>query len=221
MELTKPAIAEAFRRIGLVEQTGRGVDRIFEGQLRYGRPAPDYGRSDATGVRVVLHGGEPSLGFATFVFEQEQDGHPLSLDELMLLNALFLERRIDSAKAGELIQKGPAEARSALERLHERGWVEGRGEKRGRVYHLSSKLYEKLGGVAAYVRSRGFDQIQQRQMILNAVEAKGKITRKIAAELCQISEPQAYRLLSNMTKNNELRMKGRGRGAYYTRYRTE
>ena len=28
--------------IGLIEQTGRGIDKIFYGQLRYGRPIPDY-----------------------------------------------------------------------------------------------------------------------------------------------------------------------------------
>ncbi len=61
-------------RFGLVEQTGRGVDKIFMGQLRYGRPAPDYSRSDSEGVRVVLRGGEASLEFSAFVFEQDQAG---------------------------------------------------------------------------------------------------------------------------------------------------
>jgi len=64
-------LAEAFRRIGLVEQTGRGIDKIFAGQLRYGRPAPDYGRTNSTAVRVVLRGGQPSLEFAAFVYEQD------------------------------------------------------------------------------------------------------------------------------------------------------
>ena len=63
-----PRLAEAFRRIGLVAQTGRGVDKIFIGQLRYGRPAPDYSRSDPEGVRVALRGGEASLDFSAFVF---------------------------------------------------------------------------------------------------------------------------------------------------------
>lgn len=216
-----PLLTEVFRRIGLVEQTGRGVDRIFEGQLRYGRPVPDYSRSDSTGVRVVLHGGEPSLQFAAFVVEMESDSHPLSLDELVLLNALHLERRMDAAKACDLIQKGVSEARAVLERLHERGLVEGRGEKRSRVYHLSAKLYERLGGVAAYVRTKGFEPIQQRQMVLDAVKAHGRITRKMTAELCQISGPEAYRLLAKMAKNNELDLQGARRGAFYILKRSE
>jgi len=211
-----PRLAEAFRRIGLVEQTGRGVDKIYEGQLRYGRPAPDYRRSDSSGVRVVLHGGKPSLQFAAFVYEQERLQTPLTLDELMVLNALFLERRIDSVKAGRLIQKGTAYGRSVLERLNERGLVEARGEKRGREYHLAANLYKRLGGVAAYVRTRGFDRIQQQEMILNALHAEGRITRRKAADLCKISEPQAYYLLSKMRFDNYLELRGKGRGAYYT-----
>ncbi len=216
-----PRLAEAFRRIGLVEQTGRGIDKIFLGQLRYGRPAPDYNRSDQTAVRVVLRGGQPSLEFARLVYEQEKAGAPLSLDEMLVLNALFLERRIDTERTGKLLQKGLGEARTVLERLHERGMVEGRGEKRGRVYHLASSLYQQLGLTSAYIRSRGFDQIQQRQMILQSVEAEGKITRRKATDLCRISEPQAYRLLSKMLKNNDLDKVGNGRGAYYVKKRTD
>ncbi|MCL2648890.1 MAG: putative DNA binding domain-containing protein [Phycisphaerales bacterium] len=206
-----PRLAEAFRRIGLVEQTGRGIDKIFAGQLRYGRAAPNYGRSDATAVRVVLRGGQPSLQFAAFVYEQDKAGTPLSLDEMLVLNTLFFERRIDTERAENLIQKGTTEARAVLEQLHERGMVEARGEKRGRVYHLAASLYRQLGQIPAYVRSRGFDQIQQRQMILNFVQMEGQITRAKAAELCQISGLQASYLLRKMCDFNELEKAGKGR----------
>jgi ATP-dependent DNA helicase RecG len=210
-----PRLAEAFRRIGLVEQTGRGVDRIYLGQLRYGRPAPDYSRSDGTGVRVILRGGQPSLQFASFVYEQDKAGEALSLDEMLVLNTLFFERRIDAERAGKLIQKSSTEVRAVLERLHERGTVEARGEKRGRVYHMAASLYQRLGQTPAYVRSRGFDQIQQRQMVLNLVQAEGEIARAKTAALCQISEDQASRLLRKMRDSGDLEQVGRGRGACY------
>jgi ATP-dependent DNA helicase RecG len=211
-----PRLAEAFRRVGLVEQTGRGIDKIYAGLLRYGRPAPDYGRSDSTAVRVVLRGGQPSLQFAALVYEQDEAGHPLSLDEMLVLNTLFFERRIDAVGAGRLIQKGASEARAVLERLHERGMIEARGEKRGRVYHLAAVLYRRLGEIRAYVRSRGFDRIQQRQMVLSAVTADGRITRKKAAELCRISEDQASWLLRNLRKKRLLQQEGEGRGVFYS-----
>lgn len=39
-----PRLAEIMLRIGIIEQTGRGVDRIYDGQIRYGRPLPDYSK---------------------------------------------------------------------------------------------------------------------------------------------------------------------------------
>ncbi|MEW5919846.1 MAG: ATP-binding protein [Bacillota bacterium] len=47
--LGNPRLAEAFKRVGFIEQTGRGVDKIYMGQLHYGRPIPDYSRSDSEG----------------------------------------------------------------------------------------------------------------------------------------------------------------------------
>lgn len=47
-----PQLADALKRIGLAERTGRGIDRIFEGSLVYGNPLPDY--SDSTPVTVSL-----------------------------------------------------------------------------------------------------------------------------------------------------------------------
>lgn len=211
-----PHLADAFKRIGLVEQTGRGVDRIYFGQLRYGRPAPDYSRTDSEGVRVVLPGGQPSLEFAALVYEEDKAGRTLTLDELMILNALFFERQIDPARARALIQKGIAHARALLERLAERGLVEARGSRRTRAYMLSAALYRRLHQEAEYVRARGFDSVQQEQMVLNYVQAHGSITRSEASRLCQIEPRQANRLLARMVrKYPEFNMVGTKRGAHY------
>jgi len=213
-----PRLAEAFKRIGLIEQTGRGVDRIFVGQLRYGRSVPDYGRSSGDGVRVVMRGGESSLQFATFVYEQDIAGMPLVLDELLVLNHVFFERRIDSEKAGTLIQKGSSSGHALLERLVERGLLEARGERRGRVYHLSANVYSRLGNISGYVKTKGFEPIQQEQMILQYVGANGRITRAQTCELCKITKDQAYKMLKRMCKKDLLELKGKPpRGAYYTR----
>lgn len=213
-----PRLAAAFKRIGLVEQTGRGVDRIFEGQLRYGRPAPDYTRTDNNGVRVILNGGEPSLKFASFVYEEDKAGRPFVLDELIVLNTLFVQRRIDADQVARAIQKGASEGKRVLERLLERGLIEARGEKRARIYHLAASLYNRLDDISGYVRTKGFDKIQQYQMVLSALDAQKdkRITREDVAELCKITPAQAYHLLKKMTKDNKLELNGSGRGSYYT-----
>ena len=212
-----PRLADAFKRLGLVERTARGIDTIFWEQLRNGRPAPDYGRSTPTDVVLVLPGGEANLGFVGFLMEQEKrDGRPLGLDELLVLNRVFLERRIETGVAAQLIQKPEAEARAVLERLVERGLLEPRGEKKGRSYHLSAAVYRGIGQEAAYVRVRGFEPEQQRQMVLQYAKKHGKITRREVAELCQVSNFQAIRLLRGLVTDGHITLHGKGKGAFYT-----
>jgi len=59
-----PLLADAFKRAGVVERTARGIDTIFFEQLRNGRPAPSYARSNETGVVLELPDGKANLGFA-------------------------------------------------------------------------------------------------------------------------------------------------------------
>jgi ATP-dependent DNA helicase RecG len=79
-----PLLADAFKRAGIVERTGRGIDTIFTEQLRNGRPAPSYERSTATDVALVLYGGKANLQFVRRVVEESQAGRTLGLDELLI-----------------------------------------------------------------------------------------------------------------------------------------
>jgi ATP-dependent DNA helicase RecG len=186
------------------------------GQVRYGRPPPDYSRSDSAAVRIVIPGGESSLDFAAFIFEQERNGKVFSLDDLLIVNELYYDRRIDAATAGRLIQKGTTEARRVLEHLHELGLVEGRGERSGRIYHLSSSLYKRFHMKAEYLRAKGFEPIQQEQMIIEYVRKHGKITRSEVMDLCKLNGFQATRVLKRIRgKNPQFRLRSSRRGSYY------
>jgi ATP-dependent DNA helicase RecG len=210
-----PLLADAFKRAGLVERTGRGIDIIFTEQLRYGRPTPSYERSTPADVVLVLPGGRANLAFVRLVVEENQAGRLLRLDELLLLNALWQERSLTAAQAARLLQKSDADARAVLERLVEAGLVEGRGERRARTYHLSAATYRRQGMPSAYVRQRGFEPVQWEQMILQYVRAHGRITRREAAGLCQVKEHQAFYVLQKMVKQGQLKSVGKGRSVRY------
>lgn len=210
-----PLLADAFKRAGIVERTGRGIDTIFEEQVRNGRPAPSYERSTATGVTVVLPGGEANLDFVRLLVEESQAGRPITFVALLVLNGLWLERSLTTAQAARLIQRPESDAHSVLERLVEDGLVERRGEGKGRTYHLSAATYRRLGEKAAYVRRRGFEPLQQEQMVLQYVSKHGRITRREAAELCQIGPFQASRLLQRLTAAEKLQRNGVKKGAWY------
>ncbi len=212
-----PMLADAFKRAGIVERTARGIDTIFYEQLRNGRPAPTYARSNEASVVVVLPGGKANMEFVRLVVEEAQAGNELRLDELLILNALWQNRTITTEEAALLIQKPHDEARATLNRLVEKGFLESRGERKGRTWHLSADIYRRLGQPIAYVRQRGFEPIQQEQMILQYVDKHGRITRGEAAELCKLTPHQATRLLDKLVRSGKLTRHGVRKGAFYER----
>jgi ATP-dependent DNA helicase RecG len=215
-----PLLADAFKRAGIVERTARGIDTIFYEQLRNGRPAPSYDRSDSTGVVLVIPGGEANLNYVRLVVTEAQSGRILGLDELLIINALWQERSFVTEEAARLTQKPEIETRAALHRLVEAGLVEERGQKKGRTWHLSAAAYRALGDKAAYVRQRGFEPLQQEQMVLQYVGKHGSISRGEAAELCRLGSMQAYRLLKHLEKKGKIsRIGGSTKGVRYGRGR--
>lgn len=74
-----------------------------------------------------------------------------------------------------------------------------------------------MGERAAYVRQRGFEPLQQEQMVLQYVEKHGRTTRREVAELCRVSSDQAKRILVRLVKHEELVPEGQRKGRYYTR----
>jgi ATP-dependent DNA helicase RecG len=215
-----PLLADISKRLGLAERTGRGIDRIFEGLLRYGRPAPDYGRSDAASVIVRMSNSESDLAFLELVLrEEERTAHPLPLDSLIVLSRLRHERRLTTADLTASTQKSESETRSVLEKLAESGLVEAHGSGRGRTYTLSAKLYPTTEQKAGYVRQAGFELIQQEQMVLSYIDKHGSIRRAEVMDLCRIGADQAYKLLKRLKNAGIIRKKGERKGAVYARER--
>ena len=210
-----PLIADSFKRAGLVERTGRGINRAYQHQLALGRPHPDYTRSTQGWVEARLPAGPADIELAAFAAATARQGPPLNLAALQVLHEVRGERQLTSTRAGELLQIDTGEARAVLNSLVESGLIEARGEGKGRSYHLAAELYRQMGESEAYVRARGFDSIQQEQMILTYVDSHGSIARAEAAELCRIGPDQASRLLRRMASDGTLHMTGSRRTARY------
>ncbi len=210
-----PLLADVFKRAGLVERTGRGVNRVFQEQLAIGRSAPDYRRSTATWIQVRLHAGPADRELAAYVAESRRDGRMLRLPDLMILHEVRREGRLTTTQVAELLEVEADEARVVVNEMVERGILESRGERKGRTYHLSAALYRRLGDPGAYVRTRGFDAIQQQQMILTFVGRHGSISRKEAADLCQLDPNAASTVLRGLRDEGRLVMEGSRRGSRY------
>jgi ATP-dependent DNA helicase RecG len=212
-----PLLADVIKRIGLAERTGRGIDRIYEGMLRYGRPAPDYSMSNEFTVSLQMANAAADLDFLKMVVEQEDKLGNMPIDSLIILSRLREERRLTTADFVTSVQKSETSVRSTLEKLVETGFLEPHGTGRGRTYTLSVKLYQNAGQNAEYIRQAGFSDIQQEQMVLNYIDKHGSIKRAEVAELCHISLPQAYHLLKKLQGRGSIMQKGKMRHAFYTR----
>ena len=210
-----PLLADIIKRIGLAERTGRGIDRIYEGMLRYGRPAPDYSLSNASLVSVFLANVAADRDFLKMVVEQhDRLGDPI-VEPLIILARLRDERRLTTSDIAPVLQKSEAQTRTILERLLEAGTIEAHGSGRGRSYTLSAGVYQQSGQKAAYIRQAGFDAIQQEQMVLKYIASHGGIKREEAMALCRLNKDQAYRLLKRLANTGVIRFEGKGKGGKY------
>ena len=208
-----PALADALKRIGMAERSGRGVDRIFEGSLIYGRPLPDYSESSTTSVRLFIPRGAPDETFIKMISEEQQRrGAFLPFHSLLLLNELRQFRRMTARELAEYTHLPEAKVRVAAERMTEAGLLEASGNGRGRTYIMSAKTYRDK---AAYVRQTDIDAVRYPELVMKLAETKGKISRKDVAALLHVSPPQAYRILKKLEAEKLLVREGTTRNTSY------
>lgn len=213
-----PALADALKRIGLVERTGRGVDLIYRGLLRYGRHNPDFSHSDSHSVVLSMSLAAADEAFLKVILEEEvRRNAPLPVDSLIILAALREQRRASCEQLAVFVQKEAGRVQASVEALVEAGLLQAHGVGRGRSYTLSADLYRLLGEKAEYTRQAGFDRLQQEQLIKNYVEQHGRITRQEAIELCRLTPDQAYKLLRHLAEQNIIKKHGVRRHAYYVK----
>jgi ATP-dependent DNA helicase RecG len=212
-------LASVFKRLGLSERTGRGVDLIYEGLVKYGRPQPSYDRSTVSAVIVDLPSAEANLKFVELITtEQQKRGTPLPLAALLVMQALSTVRRASTSELVEEIKVlEAAEVRRQLELLVESGLAQAHGAGKGRTYTMSAAVYAKLGKGVGYTRQAGINAARQEAMVLEHVERHGRVKRDEVIELCGLAPNQASKLLTKLKDQGKLEQHGEKRWAYYTK----
>jgi len=198
-----PVLADAFKRIGLVERTGRGVSIIYLGQLQNGRRPPSYAHSNEASVVITLDSRPADLEFVKMTLSaNRQLGRALQMIELAALWLAWKDETPELASLAELIQQDPS---NVLERLTKYELL----QTTGGVYRLDP---------AWVLASQVIDEpvSNPEEVILEHVHDRGRITRGEAAELCRISLVQASYILKKLLEIGQLQLHGKGRYAYYT-----
>lgn len=119
-----PLLADAFKRIGLVERSGRGVGIIYHGQLQNGRMPPSYDRSTASMVTIALDIQPADLGFVTFLLQtNRQRDRVLQTSELMALWLAWKSPAVIAELSNRLQIEKP-EAKALLDGLAQTGLIQ-------------------------------------------------------------------------------------------------
>lgn len=212
-----PRLMDALKRIGLAERTGRGIDRIFEGSLMYGRPLPDYTASTVNKVSVFISRSAPDEAFVSMVArENEKRTHPLPLQSLLVLDALKQCRRATAEELSHDIDASFAQLRQTLEALTEAGLVEATGYGKRRSYMLSSGVYRQSGKTKEYVRQTDIDRVRYPELILKLAKTRGSVTTADVADLLHVERDQAYYEIRKLVRAGRLAKAANGPKAYYT-----
>ena len=212
-----PALADAMKRIGLAEKTGRGIDRIFEGSIIFGRPWPDYSESTSRTVKLFIQRAKADLAFAKLIAdEQERQGKPLSIYTLMILSVLKYERRSTVYRIVELTNLSENKVRSAIESMLELGLIEAAGKGKERTYMLGKKIYRENKKTIQYVRQTDIDSIRYQELVMKLAETQdGIITKQDVIELLKVSPSQAYAVIKELQKMGKLELLCGGKYAKY------
>ncbi|WP_028129673.1 RNA-binding domain-containing protein [Selenomonas sp. AE3005] len=213
-----PALADAMKRIGLAEKTGRGIDRIYEGSIIFGRPWPDYTESTSRTVKLFIQRAKANLPFAKLIAdEQRRQQKPLSIYTLMILSLLNGERRCSLDRIIEVTNLSENKVRAAVENMIETGLLEASGNGKNRSFILGKNVYREKNESIKYVRQTDIDSIRRPELIMKLAKTQqGIITKQDVIDLFKISPAQAYSLLKQLKNENKITLLNGGK---YARYR--
>lgn len=210
-------LANALKRIGLAERTGRGIDRIFEGSIIYGRPWPDYSESSTTIVKVFIQRAKPNIPFLRMIYEAgKRNGKSLSINSLLILSLIEFERKVTLQGIIQKINLTETRIKANINKLIEEGLIEEIGSRKNKEYILSKSVYMENNNSIGYVRQSGIDAIRHEEMVLKLVkESNNGVRREEVSELLNVSKDKAYLVLKKLVESNKIELIGKGRGAKY------
>ncbi len=199
-----PRLAAAARRLGLAEEIGRGVDRMFREMIRSGREIPRIeGHFDR--VRVTFVGGAPNTHIARYV-AQLPESERENTDTMLSLLRLCSKSSLTAVELAPVLQKTAEEAETVLQRLSSDGvgMVEATREsarRRRPSYRLRGDALKALGSAVTY-RRRTVDEIDRK--VIAHVKEYGKVTNRTVQNLLDASMTRSKQILQDLVARDML-----------------
>lgn len=209
-----PLLTRAARHLGMAEELGRGVDRMYRELIRAGRPVPTITALHDT-VRVTFVGGAPDTQIAKFISglpEHEQD----DTDTMLVIYALCTNKIITSAQISNALQKPIMESEAVLRRLSTDniGLLEPTRSTFRRsmpTYRLRSAALRELGNAVTYQR-RTTDELDRK--IISHIKEYGRINNRTIQNILDVNMIRARDIISDMaTRGLIVRISEQSRGS--------
>lgn len=197
-------LARAFRALGLIEELGTGVARMYRSMLSLGKPPPAISGT-AESVRVQFDGGPAGAEFASFV-AQLGDAQRDDVESLLVLRRLCESGTVAPAQMAPVFQRPEGEAARAMARmaLEARPLIEpSRGRPNGAStrYRLTPETERGLGSAA---RRSGRNRNEIEDAVVAHVNRHGRIANQVIRNLFGVGTPRASAILRELVDSGVL-----------------
>ncbi len=199
------ALAKAGRMLGMAEEVGTGVDRMYRELLSSGKDVPAID-AETDRVRVTFIGRSRSSRIPAFVAQlprAERD----DVDTLLVLATLCERRTVEAATIAPRLQKPPHSAQIVLERLagESVAMIEptrGTMRRTHPRYQLRAEALRALGPAVAYHRRRSIDELDRK--VIAHVQEYERITNRTVRNMFSVDVQRAKAILADLVRREIL-----------------
>jgi ATP-dependent DNA helicase RecG len=200
-------VIQVLRRFRLAEDAGRGID-VMEDTMAANLLDPPEFADDGTRVTVTLRTtGAISPRERAWLLEVEQRGALRPIDRVLVVHAAR-GRSLTNSIARDLLGLDSVDARAALQRLREAGYLVQRGERGGATYTLASGLHPPAG--------LQLTDGQMRDVVLGLAD-EGPVTNELVRARLGLDRSRVLALLASLVTDGSLARVGTRRGTRYTK----
>ncbi|MDR2621200.1 MAG: putative DNA binding domain-containing protein [Dysgonamonadaceae bacterium] len=193
-------LADVLLKVGLVERSGQGVDKMYYNSLMESKPLPDFSRSDAWQVELRLKAEIIDKNFYLFLREiQRNRTDKLNVFDLLTLN------KVRQGISTDLFEE-------SVEKLQSEGLIKSQSSA-DRKYVLGNRYYE-IARQPAYIKEYRMSDLQ---IVAGCFEKTKEVSMKnfVDAFDNQLTREQIRYLISKLEEENLISKSGSGRWTVY------
>ena len=195
-----PRIMRVLKTLGLVEEYGEGIDRMYREMVARLLPPPVFDATSSSVTVTLRNRSAADVEAQAWLLDLPEDATENERHVLMVA-------RRDGAATKRALRPLMAESEleAALKSAVEKGLLRRLGSRGGTRYELAPSLVGGASGLEG----------RQRAQLLDEARARGAVTSADAAHLLQTSTDAARRLLNDLASAGLLRAEGNTRGRKY------